>query len=1135
MRVCPTCAEENQDKAKFCSECATPLIDASPPGEERKTVTVLFCDLVGFTARSDRADPEEVRATIVPYHRLLRQEIERFGGTVEKFIGDAVMAVFGAPVAHEDDAERAIRAALRILEVLGEDGAEESLSVRIGVNTGEAVVTLGAHPEQGEAIVTGDVVNTASRLQGAAPVDAIVVGEATFESTAHLFEYEELAPVTVKGKHEPIRIWRPVAPRSRFGVDLQDVDATAFVGREDELAILTSALRRAIRSESCQLVTIIGEPGVGKSRLVSELLRHVDEMDELISWRQGRCLPYGEGITFWALGEIVKAHCGILESDDPAEAAEKLEIALRPIVHDDDRPWVAARLKPLVGLETEASGEVAQTELFQAWRAFVEAVAATGPLVVVFEDLHWADEALLGFIDHLGEFSLSAPILVVSTARPELFETHAEWGAGQRNSSTVSLTPLTESETSVLIAGLLSNAVLPAEIHEVVLERSGGNPLYAEEFVRMLKDRGLLERSGRSWTLAKDQEIPLPATVQALIAARIDTLPADRKAFLHDASVIGKVFWPGAVAAIGSADELAVREGLHDLSRKELIRPSRTSSVKGQPEYSFWHLLVRDVAYSQIPKSIRGAKHVSAARWIENMSGDRAADHAEVLSHHYAQALQLDGEGVDERLARRQAASFASIAARRAAALDVAKSVTLYERAIQLGPKGEPERIGMDIELAGALQSGGQLDRARELLEGSLAALDHGDIELRTEAMLSLARVLSYREGASASRSLVEDAIALLEAVGPRPALALAYAELAAQFGLEGSAEGALWAEKALALADQFDLRTARVNALIARGLARFFAGDPAAMADYRKAIEIGQREGLGRPVVLAFNNIATMALSLEGPRSAARLCREAIETCEKRGFAEFYLSLRSCALAATYESGEWDAALSESEADLEEAQARHDFWTLSEIGAFRARILAARGLEHHAAMYLESARSLGYPEGLVLNLTASATSSFMSGDEGRSRALTREVLLNDLIGNSADHVAELARVACASGDAELLAGFLEKAPRVLTRHRLGHTSAAALLAETHGNLSEALDTYQRVAEEWDRFGSVVEHAHALFGIYRCASALGHANEAAMARLDADSIVESLDAPLFTWILGPREDPSEQQPSAMDF
>ncbi|MGI8478330.1 MAG: AAA family ATPase, partial [Gaiellaceae bacterium] len=671
MRVCPSCAEENPDKAKFCLECATSLVEAPTPGEERKTVTVLFCDLVGFTARSDQADPEEVRATIAPYHRMLRSEIERFGGTVEKFIGDAVMAVFGAPVAHEDDAERAIRAGLRILEVLGADG-DDALSVRIGINTGEAVVTLGARAEQGEAIVTGDVVNTASRLQGAAPVDAIVVGEATFDATAHLFEFEALDAVTVKGKSDPLPIWRPLAARSRFGVDLHDTDTTAFVGREDELAMLTGALRRATRAESCQLVTIVGEPGVGKSRLVAELLRHVDELDELISWRQGRCLPYGEGITFWALGEIVKAHCGILESDGPAEAVQKLEIALGPILEEDDRPWVSARLKPLVGIETDNSGEVAQTELFQAWRSFVEAVAVTGPLVLVFEDLHWADEALLGFIEHLGEFSLTAPIVVVCTARPELFERHAEWGAGQRNAATVSLPPLTETETSVLIAGLLSNAVLPAEIHEVVLERSGGNPLYAEEFVRMLKDRGLLERSGRSWTLTADREIPLPATVQALIAARIDTLAPDRKALLHDASVIGKVFWPGAVAAIGSTDEQQVRDGLHELARKELIRPSRASSVRDQPEYAFRHLLVRDVAYSQIPKASRGAKHLAAAAWIEEMSGERSIDHAEVLAHHYVEALHLGGEGVDEDSIRSRAASFMRFAAKRATTVDAA-------------------------------------------------------------------------------------------------------------------------------------------------------------------------------------------------------------------------------------------------------------------------------------------------------------------------------------------------------------------------------------------------------------------------------------------------------------------------------
>jgi len=357
--------------------------------EERKVVTVLFCDLVGFTAASEQADPEDVRARIRPYHARLRSEIEHYGGTVEKFVGDAVMAVFGAPVAHEDDTERAVRAGLRILEAIQELNEHDpglSLQVRIGINTGEAVVALGVRPEDGEGFVTGDVVNTASRLQGAAPVNGIAVSEQTYRQTERVFDYEQLQPVQVKGKAQRVAIWRPLRARSRFGSDLTRTHSTPLVGRELEKPLLIGTFERSAQQRSCQLVTVVGEPGVGKSRLCAELFHYIEQRPDLVSWRQGRCLPYGQGIAFWALGEIVKAECGILESDSPQQAESKLERALPE--DDPDLPWLKARLAPLVGAPAEPA---AQEESFTAWRRFLESLAARGPTVLVFEDLHWAD------------------------------------------------------------------------------------------------------------------------------------------------------------------------------------------------------------------------------------------------------------------------------------------------------------------------------------------------------------------------------------------------------------------------------------------------------------------------------------------------------------------------------------------------------------------------------------------------------------------------------------------------------------------------------------------------------------------------------------------------------------------------
>jgi class 3 adenylate cyclase len=579
VSACPACGEENPERARFCLACGT-AIEETTLAEERKVVSVLFVDLVGFTDRSDRADPEDVRATLRPYHARLKREIERFEGTVEKFVGDAVMAVFGAPVAHEDDAERAVRAALRILDAIGElneSDPELELAVRAAVNSGEAVVALGASPEGGESIVTGDVVNTASRLQAIAPVGGVVVGELTYHASHKVIEYEELDPVSLKGKAEPVPVWRAKGGRSHVGVDVEQAAPTPFIGRDHDLALLKETYSRTLRESSLQLVTVAGEPGVGKTRLVTELRTSIDDQPEIAFWRQGRCLPYGEGITFWALGEIIKAQAGILESDGPDDAAEKLAVAVEAVVEDgSERDWFNARLAPLVGAQVVDGSEAAERaeSSFTAWRRFLEAIAAQRPLVLVVEDLHWADGALLEFVEHLADWASGVPLLVVCTARPELYERRPDWGGGKRNSTTISLSPLTGEETARLLSALLSRAVLPAETQAALLERAGGNPLYAVEFVQMLTDRGVLDVQGR--LKATDGEIQVPETVQALIAARLDTLPAERKSLLHDAAVVGKVFWAGAVAAIGDRDESLVREGLHELVRKELVRPARS-------------------------------------------------------------------------------------------------------------------------------------------------------------------------------------------------------------------------------------------------------------------------------------------------------------------------------------------------------------------------------------------------------------------------------------------------------------------------------------------------------------------------------------------------------------------------------
>src|SRR5437763_524750 len=467
MVVCPSCGQENPDGSRFCGMSGAALaVAAAPTREERKGVTIVFTDLVGPTARAEGLDPEDVRATLSAYYAQLRAELERHGGTVEKFIGDAVMAIFGAPVSHEDDPERAVRAALAIRDSTGEE-----LQSRTAVNTGVALVAVGARAVEGEGMVSGDVVNTAARLQSAAPVNGILVGEGTYRATRHAIEYQDAPSVEAKGKSEPVKVWEAVAARSRFGSDVEQKLRTPLVGRERERGMLADAFQRARTEQSAQLVTLVGVPGIGKSRLVAELFQITDTDEEIISWRQGRSLPYGERVSFWALGEIVKAHAGILESDDTATAEAKLDAMVDALTEDEaERDWLARHTRPLVGLEGTERAE--REEAFAAWRRLLEAAAEKRPLVLVFEDLHWADDGLLDFVDHLADWATTVPLLIVGTARPELLDRRPGWSGGKRNAFTLSIGALSDDETAVLLQRLLDRPVLDADAQQAVLQRA---------------------------------------------------------------------------------------------------------------------------------------------------------------------------------------------------------------------------------------------------------------------------------------------------------------------------------------------------------------------------------------------------------------------------------------------------------------------------------------------------------------------------------------------------------------------------------------------------------------------------------------------------------------------------------------
>src|SRR5579862_1305795 len=438
MTACPVCAHENSDDARFCPACGAPLL-VEPRREERKVVSVLFADLVGFTSRAEQLDPEDVRAVLAPYWARLRAELERFGGTVEKFIGDAVMALFGAPVTREDDPERAVRAALAIRDWARDTG---DLQVRIAVTTGEALVLLDARPSEGEGMASGDVVNTAARLQAAAPVNGVLVSESTYRATRDVVDYEEREPVVAKGKTEPVRVWEAINARSRLGMDLEQRALLPLVGRTRELDVLVGAFDRASEALEPQLVTIVGAPGIGKSRLVAELFQRIEALPDIVLWRQGRALPYGEGVSLWALSEMVKAQAGIQENDTLDVAREKLWASVKGIGDQADHAWQMRHLLPLIGGEPPEGGS--GEESFAAWRTYFEGLAEERPLVLVFEDLHWADEGLLDFVDHVADWATGVPLFVVGTARPELLDRRPGWGGGKLNATTLALSPLAD-------------------------------------------------------------------------------------------------------------------------------------------------------------------------------------------------------------------------------------------------------------------------------------------------------------------------------------------------------------------------------------------------------------------------------------------------------------------------------------------------------------------------------------------------------------------------------------------------------------------------------------------------------------------------------------------------------------------
>ena len=954
-------------------------MSTSGPRRERKVVTVLFCDLVGFTSQAESMDPEDVEAILRPYHARVRAELERYGGTVEKFIGDAVMALFGAPVAHEDDPERAVRAALAIRDF----AVEEALELRVGITTGEALVSLDASPLEGEGMASGDVVNTAARLQSGAPVNGILVDETTHRATRQAVEYRDAPPVEAKGKAEPIPVWEAIAARSRFGVDVTHYARAELVGRERELSVLRDALERARHERIPQLVTLVGVPGMGKSRLVYELSRIVDADPEIITWRQGRCLAYGDGIAFWALGEVVKAHAGILERDTEAEAEAKLRIAVEDVLGEaSDAGWVDSHLRPLVGLEAETGlGGDRRGEAFAAWRRFLEALAEQRTFVLVLEDLHWADEGMLDFVDELVDWLTGVPLAVVCTARPELLERRPGWGGGKLNASTVGLSPLSQQQTAMLISRVLERALLPAETQQGLLERSDGNPLYAEQFAQLYLERGAVD------------DLPLPETLQGIIAARLDGLSSDEKGVLQDASVMGKVFWTGALLR----DEREATPLLHALERKGFLTRQRRSSIETEGEWAFAHMLLRDVAYGQIPRAERAEKHAKAAEWIESLG--RAEDHAELLAFHWSAALELAqaaGASTDQLAGHARLASRA--AGDRAFALNAFPTAAAhYEKALARLPETDVTRPNLLFSLARALLIAGD-ERAIEALEEARDALvESGDRETAAEAEAFMAQVFWLRGQQSEVFPHVHAAEALVEGAKASPGVARVLAWSARYQMLDGQLESGLRrAKEALSIAERLGSDELRIHALTTIGSAKEFLGDMSGRHDLEGAVEIG-RAANSAMVAGALNNLSVVVDTTD-VRRVQDLQREALREAERFGDVNMMRFVRGNMIAGSWMLGEWDEAVAAADEFVAECEQGSPHILEGPSRLFRGYITLARGKRNESLEDFRQAlelarRARADPDSLVPALIRNAWANMQIGRLSEARALFAEAI----------------------------------------------------------------------------------------------------------------------------------------------
>jgi predicted ATPase/class 3 adenylate cyclase len=891
---------------------------------ERRVVSVLFADLVGFTPLAESRDPEEVRELLSRYFDSCRRLVELYGGTVEKFIGDAVMAVWGTPVAQEDDAERAVRTALDLVAAvtaLGDEVAAPQLSARAGVLTGEAAVNLSAI---GEGMVAGDLVNTSARIQSAAEPGTVLVGEATRRASEQAIAFEDAGEHELKGKAEPVPLWRAVRVTAARGGALRSEGLEApFVGRERELRLVKELFHGSWQQSRAQLVQITGIAGIGKSRLAWEFFKYLDGLADNIFWHRGRCLAYGEGVAYWALGEMVRMRAQILEGEEQDAAREKLKACLAEYVTDaEERSWIGPRLGNLLGLEDRSDTD--RQDLFAAWRLFFERLADRDPVVLVFEDLQWADQALLAFVEYLLEWSSSQRLYVLALSRPGLSEEQPEFARGARNSTSLALEPLSEAEVTLLLDGYVPG--LPEELKQQVLARAQGVPLYAVETVRMLLDRGLLTQDGPVYRPSGEiGTLEVPETLHALAAARLDGLGAEERQLVQQACVLGKSFTKRALAALTRQPEAELEPLLSGLVRKEVLSLQADPRAPERGQYGFLQELLRQVAYETLSRRDRKTRHLAAVDALQQTFEGAEEEVPEVIAAHLlagAEALPDDPDTPEIRLRARAALVQA---AERAAALAAPEEAQQYlDQAAELAVDEPPVQAAL-LERAGTLAyHAGRTAEARERLEHAIRLHERVQDPLAASRAGSALADVDVGEGHldEATRRF-EAALITLEPAGPSPELATTLAQLGRMQALRGERESAAATlERALRLAETLALEEVLVQALTSKAIVLAYDQRPVETRSLlQTALARARTSELHSAWWRAANNLAFLFDQTEQYQDALTLCDEIEGQARQRGDREQLASARLRSTLALVELGHWQEALVRAaEADQHQA-----------------------------------------------------------------------------------------------------------------------------------------------------------------------------------------------------------------------